>query len=165
MDCDQSSHSRHDNIKWGLAGNFLTFSPKRAAFSTSKSIHIYTFWTPVTTQFECHVQLLFIKNLKKCVCVWQGIGLGGWGRSVDGRGCEMSHIWSCLATARSCFLLSQCESTGCVSGFHWESKKLWEQHKVAKSMKQEEWSQRGEEVTWGETVVKCSNVREGGGKN
>lgn len=40
---------------------------------------------------------------RMCVC-----GGGGTLVSVyDGRGCGMSHIWSCLATARSCFHLSQ----------------------------------------------------------
>lgn len=38
-------------------------------------------------------------------------GLGGGGGLLvsvdDGRGCGMSHIWSCLATARSCFHLTQ----------------------------------------------------------
>lgn len=37
-----------------------------------------------------------------------GWGVGGLLVSVDdGRGSGMSHIWSCLATARSCFHLTQ----------------------------------------------------------
>lgn len=57
--------------------------------------------------------------LKLCLCMsWQGSGgggIGGRGWSVDdGRGSEMTHIWSCLATARSCFLSTQRVQCACL---------------------------------------------------
>lgn len=57
-----------------------------------------------------------------------------------------------------------------MSGFHWESKALWGRHKLRGGTEQETggaqmFPKKREEITWGETGVKCSNVCEGGEKN
>lgn len=59
-----------------------------------------------------------IKHARDCVCGWGWRGGGVLVSLDDGRGCGMSHIWRCLATARSCFHLTQ---RGCLDFIERES--------------------------------------------